>query len=246
MSLERGSSPACLFYAGSAHRMMRALAPRPISMPILLVLHGDVLDPWCWIAEKRIGIAVEELHGRFLPLEHAPLPRRWEPRAPSAGERQNRIRELKRAAREADAPPFSTELWSGGGTGPQSSGPPLLAIAAARLQGLPAANRLRAALREAALVAGLDISRRDVITEVATRCGLDLADFVPSFEAPATERALLDDIEESYALGVDAGPALVINDDWLVSGARSLRHYRRLLKRYLAMRAGTPVAHTVH
>jgi predicted DsbA family dithiol-disulfide isomerase len=226
--------------------MMGIVAPRPISMPLPLVLHGDILDPWCWIAEKRVSIAVEELHGRFLPLEHAPLPRRWEPRAPTASERQNRIRELKRAAREADAPPFSTELWSDSGAGPQSSGPPLLAIAAARLQGLAAANRLRAALREAALVAGLDISRRDIITEVATRCGLDLADFVPAFDAPGTERALLDDIEESYVLGVDAGPALVINDDWLVSGARSLRHYRRLLKRYLAMRAGTPVAHTVH
>jgi predicted DsbA family dithiol-disulfide isomerase len=215
-------------------------------MPLPLVLHGDILDPWCWIAEKRIAIAVEELHGRFLQLEHAPLPRRWEPRAPTASERQNRIRELKRAAREADAPPFSTGLWSDSAAGPQSSGPPLLAIAAARLQGLAAAHRLRTALREAALVAGLDITRRDIITELATRCGLDLADFVPAFDAPGTERALLDDIEESYALGVDAGPALVINDDWLVSGARSLRHYRQLLKRYLAMRAGTPVAHTVH
>ncbi len=226
--------------------MMPAVAPRPVSSPISLVIHGDLLDPWCWIVEKRIAIAAEELHGRFLPLEHAPLPRRWEPRAPTARERRKNVRELERAAREADAPPFSIGLWIEGGTGPQTSGPPLVAIAAARLQGFPAADRLRAALREAALVAGLDISRPDVIVEVAARSGLDLAGFVPAFEAPGTERAVVADIEEARELGVKAGPALVINEDWLVSGVRSLRGYRLLLKRYLAMRAGTPVEHTVH
>ncbi len=222
------------------------MAPRTVSAPIPLVLHGDVLDPWCWIAEKRIVMAADELHGRFLPVEHAPLPRRWEPRAPSARERRNRVRELNRAAREPDAPPFSSEVWSGGYTGPQTSAPPLLAIAAARFQGLPAANRLRAALREAALVSGLDISRRDVILEVAARAGLDLARFIPAFEATGTERAILEDIEEARDLGVEVGPSLVINDDWLVAGMRSLRDYRLVMKRYLAIRAGEMVAHTVH
>jgi predicted DsbA family dithiol-disulfide isomerase len=222
------------------------VAPRQVSAPIPLVLHGDILDPWCWIAEKRVVMAADELHGRFLPLEHAPLPRRWEPRAPSARERRNRIRELRRAAREPDAPPFSSEIWSASITGPLTSAPALVAVAAARFQGLPAANRLRAALREAALVTGLDISRRDVILEVAARAGLDLARFVPALEAPGTERALREDIEEARELGVEESPSLVINDDWLVPGLRTFRDYRLLMKRYLAMRAGTMVAHTVH
>jgi predicted DsbA family dithiol-disulfide isomerase len=191
-------------------------------------------------------MAADELHGRFLPLEHAPLPRRWEPRAPSARERRARVRELRRAAREPDAPPFSPEVWSGGGTGPQTSATPLVAVAAARLQGVPAANRLRAALQEAALVSGLDVSRSDVILEVAARAGLDLARFVPAFEAAGTERALHEDVDEARDLGVEECPSLVINEDWLVPGLRSLRDYRLILKRYLAMRAGTMVAHTVH
>jgi predicted DsbA family dithiol-disulfide isomerase len=221
------------------------VAPRPASNPISLVLHGDVLDPWSWIAEKRIVMAADELHGRFMPLEHAPLALRWEPRAPTAAERRYRARELRRAAREPDAPPFSPELWAGDG-GPQSSAPPLIAIAAAGLQGRPAEVRLREALREAALVSGVDVSRPDVIMEVASRAGLDLARFVPAFEAPGTERALRDDLEEAYELGIERGPALVIDDDWLVAGLRSLRDYRLVLKRYLALRAGRPVEHTVH
>jgi predicted DsbA family dithiol-disulfide isomerase len=221
------------------------VAPRSPSRPISLVLYGDPLDPFCWIAERRIAMAAEELHGRCLPLAHAPLPRRWESLAPTAAERRAWARELKKAAREPDAPRFAQVQWGEDG-GPYCSAPSMLAVAAARLQGASAAAALRENLREAALVFGLDVARRDVIVEVAARSGLDLARFVPAFEAPGTERALLDDIDAAYDLGVGSGPALVVEDDWLVSGLRPLRDYRVLLKRYLARRAGQTIEHTVH
>jgi predicted DsbA family dithiol-disulfide isomerase len=223
-----------------------ALAPRPICAPIPLVLHGDLLDPWCWIVERRVITAAEELHPRFAALEHAPLPPRLDARAPTAAERRRRIRELTRAASEPDAPPLSAALWSEGGPAPLGSVPALVAVAAARMQGPQAERALREALREAALVSALDISRRDVIVEVAARAGLDLARFVPALEAPGTERALRQDIAEARDRGIATTPALVVGDDWLVSGARSLREYRIVLKRYLADRAGSPVEHTVH
>jgi predicted DsbA family dithiol-disulfide isomerase len=226
--------------------MMRAVAPRVASAPIVLRLHGDLLDPWCWIAERRIARAAEELHGRFTPLAHAPLPKRWEARAASLAERRQRAAELRRAAREPDAPPFSPELWTGSAPGPLSPAPALVAVAAAALQGRAAASALREALREAALVRGLDVSRPDIVMEVAARAGLDLARFVPAFEAPATERALLDDVAEAAEMGIRSGPALVIADDWMVAGVRSLRDYRLVLKRYLAARVGAHVEHTVH
>lgn len=210
------------------------------------MLHGDVLDPWCWIAEQRIAIAADELHGRFKPVSHAPLPRRWEPRAPTAAERRIRVRELQRAAREPDAPPLSPGLWSDGGAGPQSSAPALVAVAAARMQGRQAEQAMIRALREAALAAGFDVSRTDVVVEVAARAGLDLARFLPAFEAPGTARAVRADVEEARDLGVRCSPSLVIGEEWLVSGARSLREYRTLLRRYLADRAGSPVEHTMH
>jgi predicted DsbA family dithiol-disulfide isomerase len=222
--------------------MMHAVARAPIS----LTLHGDVLDPWCWIVERRVVIAAEELHGRFMPLVHVPLPKRWEARAPSAAERRQRARDLRRAAQEADAPHFSPELWSASAPGPVSSAPALVAIAAAGLQGRAAASALREALREAALVRALDVSRRDIVVEVAALAGIDLALFMPAFEAPGTERALLDEVAEAAELGIETGPALVIGDDWMIAGVRSFRDYRVALKRYLAARAGTHVEHTVH
>jgi len=208
-------------------------------------LHGDILDPWCWIAEQRICVAAEELHGLFMPLEHAPFPRNLDPRAPSAAERRSRARELKRAAKELDAPPFSTELWTGV-DGPNSSAPPHIAVAAARMQGPAAAAALREALRRAALVSGVDVTRADVILEIAARAGLDLGRFVPAFQAPGTERALRAEVEDACELGVCCGSSLVINEEWLVSGVRPLRDYRLLLKRYLARRVGATMEHTVH
>jgi len=226
---------------------MRTVDPRSAYALIPLVLHGDVLDPWCWIAERRIAAAAEPWLGRFAPLVHAPLPRRnWEARAPTATERRKRARELGRAGREADAPPFTEELWSGPGPAPASSAPALLALAAARLQGVAAESALRSALREAALVSGIDVTRGDVIVEVAARAGLDLSRFLPAFQAPFTERAVREQIREALERGVVSGPALVIAGEWLVSGLRSLRHYRLILKRYAAKRAGAHVEHVMH
>jgi predicted DsbA family dithiol-disulfide isomerase len=226
--------------------MIRGVPPRVASAPISLSLHGDVLDPWCWIVERRVVFAAEELHGRFMPLVHVPLPKRWEARAPSAAERRQRARDLRRAAQEPDAPPFSPELWSGSAAGPVSSAPALIAVAAAALQGRAVASALREALREAALLRGLDVSRPDIVLEVAARAGVDLARFVPACAAPGTERALLDEVEEAAENGIETGPALVIGDDWMVAGVRSLRDYRVVLKQYLAARVGTHVEHTVH
>ena len=220
------------------------MSRHPTSQRIPLVLHGDLLDPFSWIAERRIVLAAEELHGLFKPLSHAALPRRWDPLAPTAAERRAHQRELRRAAGEPDAPRFAQASW--GEIGPLDSAPALLAVAAARLQGAHMAGLLWESLRQAALGFGLDVSRRDVIVEVAARTGLDLARFVRAFEAPATERALLDDVQAAYDLGVEAGPALVVDDTWLVTGLRSLADYRTLLKRYLSRRHGQPAEYTVH
>ena len=67
---------------------------------------------------------------------------------------------------------------------------------------------------------------------------------------PGTAAAI--SVTASEASGVSTSPvivttpALVIGEEWLVSGPRSLRDYRLVLKRYLADRAGTPIEHTVH
>ena len=209
------------------------------------MLHGDLLDPWCWIAERRISSAAEAFPGRF-SLMHGPLPRRWDPRIPSARERAARARALERAARDPDAPPLSPELWSSV-SAPGSGAPALVALAAARLQGAAQESALREALREAALVRGLDVSRDDVLLEVASRQpSLELGRFVSALRAPATERQVRIAFEEALDRGVRAAPSLVLGEDWLVTGPRSAAEYHEILQRYLVLAAGVPVERVLH
>jgi predicted DsbA family dithiol-disulfide isomerase len=224
---------------------MRAVAPtRREEACVPLVLHADLLDPWSWIAERRIAAASEAFPARFV-LEHSPFPRRWDLRVPTAAERRARARAIERAARESDAPPLSPELWSSPSP-PSSGAPALVALAAARLQGAAREGVLREALREAALVRGLDISRGDVLIEVASRAGLDLARFVSALKAPATERQVRAAFSEALEKGIEAAPALVVGEEWLLAGARSVAEYHEVLERYLVRRAGAPAERLLH
>jgi predicted DsbA family dithiol-disulfide isomerase len=210
-----------------------------------LVLHGDLIDPWCWLVERRVAAAAEAFHGRF-ELEHAPFPRRWDARLPSTRERTARARAVERAAREPDAPPLSPAVWSSPSP-PTSGAPALVALAAARLQGASQEAALREALREAALVHGLDVSRQDVLVEVASREKvIDLGRFLSALRAPATERQVRAAYDAAVERGVSAPPSVVIGEEWLVSGPRSAVEYHEILERYLTRHAGVPADRTLH
>jgi predicted DsbA family dithiol-disulfide isomerase len=179
-------------------------------------------------------------------LEHAPFPRRWDLRVPGARERRARARAVERAARERDAPPLSPELWSSASP-PASGAPALVALAAARLQGAEQEATLRAALREAALVRGLDVSRQDVLVEVASRdATLDLGRFLSALRAPATERQVRAAFDDAIDRGIETAPAVVVGEEWLVTGPRAADEYHDILRRYLNLRAGVPTERTVH
>lgn len=218
---------------------------RPISFPIELVLYGDVVSPWCWLAEKRIAASAKLLDGSFAPIRHVPYPLRPEPRAPSPAERRASAREVRKAAKQPDGASLCPDLWTTGDA-PAWSLPALVALAAARLQGTEWEQALREKLREAALVAGLNVSRHDVLIEVAERTGLQMSRFVAALHAPATERAVREEYQQALANGVEHVPSLVIGDEWLVCGAREAREYLDILRRYLETCSGLggdPVVH---
>jgi predicted DsbA family dithiol-disulfide isomerase len=212
---------------------------------IALVLHEDLLNPWCWIAERRVRTALEELGGLFRPLEYAPFPLRFEPRLPSATERKALAREIRKAASQAEGRGFTPDLWLSPDP-PASSFPSLLALAAARLQGAAREGALREALRDAALRRGLNVARPDVLIELAARNGLELGKFTAALSAPSTERSVRTAYERALDLGIDDVPALVIGDEWLVSGLRKVDEYRAILRRYLSTQPGTGHEPTVH
>ncbi len=216
-----------------------------IAEPVALVLYEDPLSPWCLVAERRIAAALERVGGAFTPLRHEPFPQRLEPRAVTKTERRLLARSARRAAREPEAAGTTPDLWLSPDA-PLSSLPALTALAAARLQGLAREAALRAAIREAALVRGLNVGRADVLLELAERAGLDLSRFAGAFAAPATERRVRETLDEARARGIRDAPALVIGEEWLVAGARSVDEYCALFHRYASGRLGLPTVRTLH
>jgi predicted DsbA family dithiol-disulfide isomerase len=212
---------------------------------VTLVLYEDPLSTWCWIAERRIAAALEALPGVFAPLAHAPFPLRVEPAALTRSERRALARAARRAAREPEARGTAPDLWLSPDA-PRTSVPPLAALAAARLQGAAREDALRSAIREAALVRGLDVSRADVLLELAERSGLDLTRFAPAFSARRTLEHVRARRADAVDRGIDAVPALVIGDEWLVTGARTEEEYLDVLRRYAMVRLGIPEERTLH
>jgi predicted DsbA family dithiol-disulfide isomerase len=213
-------------------------------MRIELVLHVDLLSPWCWIAEERIAHAAESF-GRFSELVLSPFPLRPDPRIPSARERRLRVRDLLRAAQEPEGQRFSPELWAASDP-PACSLPPLIAVAAARFLGAAEERAMRDALRRAALLGGLNIGRMDVVLELAERLGLDMDLFTTAALSPATERSVRFRYEAALDRGICEVPSLVIGGEWLVSGTRAVLEYRSILGRYLVERQGLPNMCVVH
>ena len=213
--------------------------------PASLVLYEDPLSPWCLVAEERIARAADELPGAFRPLRLEPFPTRVTPRALSKADRCALARAARRAAREPELSGSTPDLWLSPDP-PLSSLPVLTALSAARVQGRAAETALRRAIREAALFRGVNVSRTDVLLELAHVAGLDVTSFAAALAAPAAEGRVQETLRHALERGVREVPALVIGEEWLVVGARRTEMYRSILRKYVAEHLGTAPAPTFH
>lgn len=206
--------------------------------PVSITLFHDLLSPFCAIASARLTALADEL-GPAVRIERRPCPLWLEGEGGAQAERERARRRVRAVAREPEGAGFVETLWRE--AAPYCL-PPLVAVEAARLQGAHAADRLIARLQRAAFVEGLDISRRDVIAEIAEREGLDLGPFLVALDTDGARRAVERSRDEALARGVWALPAVVIGEERLLTGMRPLAEYREEALRWLAERAdgGTP------
>ena len=189
-----------------------------------VLVYQDVLCPWSWLVELRLTPLQRELADvvRFVPR---PYPLRPMESLPSEEEIARAVKDLEAARREREGLPLRPDLWTSGDP-PRSSVEPLAALEAARLQGEAARLELQTRLRHAALEQGLNVTRPDVVFELAARCGLQMNRFAAAFGSPQTRRL----IREEYRLARDRGvrrvPTVVIANRWMMSGLRETGEYR--------------------
>lgn len=205
-----------------------------------VTLWHDVFCPWSYVAGKRLELLREE-YGDEISWAYKGYPLRPLDRLPSEREIQVFGRHHKRIRREPEGKRVVTDLWLSGDP-PRSSMPPLCALHAALQQSVAAQRSMLVLFREAAFERGVNVARRDVILELASKLGLDMTRFLRDFDAQQTSRAILEEHEEAEALGLRGVPALVLGGEWLVAGARELHEYREVIARYISDHGnGTPI-----
>jgi predicted DsbA family dithiol-disulfide isomerase len=189
-----------------------------------VVVYQDVLCAWCFIAEQRLHAVQREL-GDQLRWRSRPFPLRLHEALPSAKELSGWVKDLAEARKEPEGVALSDDLWTAGDP-PRSSLPALAALEAAKLQGASARNALAGALQRAALEQGVNVTRPDVVYELASAVGLEMNRFSAAFQSPETRRLILEEHRMARERGVRGVPTVVIGGRWMLCGLREMAEYR--------------------
>jgi predicted DsbA family dithiol-disulfide isomerase len=202
---------------------------KPSPKPLQITVYQDVLCSWCYLADLRLETLKHEF-GDIIRWRVRPYPLRVQDKRPTPKELKGLSAEVERARQEPEptAGLLSTELWRGGDA-PRSSIPALAALEAARLQGPTARAQLARVMQRAALEQGINVTRTDVIFELASRVGLDMGPFSVAYHSDDTRRLILDEHELASDRGVRGVPTLVIASRWMVCGLREVSEYRDLI-----------------
>ena len=194
--------------------------------PLQITLYQDVLCSWCYLTDVRLEPLRQEFR-QAVRWRVRPFPLRLLDRPPSDQERGELASETYRARREPEplAARLTAELWLSSDA-PHSSVPALVALEAARFQGAAARAQLARAMQRAALEQAVNITRTDVIFELASQVGLAMNAFSTAFHSPDTHQRVLDEHRAASARGVRGVPTLVIGKRWMICGLREVAEYR--------------------
>jgi predicted DsbA family dithiol-disulfide isomerase len=193
--------------------------------PLQLVLYQDVLCAWCFIAEQRLAVLKAEL-GDTVRWKVRPFPLRTQDSVPSPRELSSWAKDIEDARKEVEGQSLSPELWTAPDP-PRNSIPALAALEAARLQSHAGRNALARALQRAALEQGLNVTRSDVLFEMAASVGLDMNRFVAAYQSQETRRLITEEHRMATERGVKGVPTLVIGGKWMICGLREVSEYRQ-------------------
>jgi predicted DsbA family dithiol-disulfide isomerase len=199
---------------------------KTLHKPLQITVYQDVLCAWCYLADLRLEGLRQEF-GEAVRWSVRPYPLRVHDVLPTERETRGLVEEVQRAQREPDpaARMLSTDLWLGGDP-PRTSVPALAALEAARLQGQQARAFLARSMQRAALEQGVNVSRPDVVFELASRVGLAMNEFSAAFRSEETRRLILDEHRDATHRGVRGVPTLVIGGRWMLCGLREVSEYR--------------------
>lgn len=213
---------------------------RTFQKPIPVVVYQDVLCAWSYLADLRLE-RVRERFGVAIDWRFRPFPLRLTDALPTAKELREARGEIDRAKIEADpvAKRLTAEVWNTP-RGSRSSMPPLAALEAARMQGEPQRRQLLRLMHSAALETGIDVTRNDVLFELASKVGLKMDPFAATFRSERVRKLIRHEHKLATARGVSGVPTMVVANRWMLSGLREEREYNDQLLLCMGKLLGEP------
>ena len=82
-----------------------------------------------------------------------------------------------------------------------------------------------------------DIEDREVLGDIATDIGLKRESFLTALDDETYQKQVLEDIATARSYGLDAVPAMVFADQYLVSGAQPLEVLQQVIGRIIELAA---------
>lgn len=184
--------------------------------PILIEYFSDVLCVWAWIAQPRLrelqkqwGERVAVRH-RFIDVFgdcHRKIPEQW------GGDSgfESFSSHVCEVARDYEHTPVHENVWRT--CRPRSSLQAHLFIKASELsEGVEAADRYAAAIRESFFRELLDVGEREVLLSIALDQGLDASAMLRKLDSGEAIAALSADMRAAQTANVKGSPTWVLNE----------------------------------
>lgn len=190
-----------------------------MNMSRTLIYVHDPMCSWCWgfdptrraiLAGLPADMSVRRLLGGLAPDSDQPMPE---------GMRAGLQQTWQRIATMIPGTRFNFDFWKNN-TPRRSTYPANRAVIAARLQDESADPAMTAAIQRAYYLEARNPSDNSTLIELAGEIDLDRERFAADLTAASTHAALLDEIGQARALGIDSFPSLA------VINAGKLRHIR--------------------
>ncbi len=179
---------------------------------IRIVEYTDPYSVWCWGCEPAVrrlealfpdAVRVDVVMGGLFE-DFGPVREYWA--RTSGGRWKDSVLTFMRAVADQHRMPMDPERMLAAVDDFESTWPACIAVKAAELQGPAGGRRYLRRLREAVLIEGRPIHRRDVQAELAEDVGLDAARFVRALADGSADRSFHADLETCQARGVTGFP----------------------------------------
>lgn len=196
--------------------------PATVSIEIV----SDVICPWCFIGKRRLEKALALL-GDEIEVEVAWLPFQLNPGMPAEGIARADYRRAKfgeRRSRELDARVAAEAAGEGLEFALERQARTPNTFAAHQLIDLAQERGVGEAVVEALFHAYFEQARdtgdREVLTEIATQCGVAPDELQARWDGEADRRRVADLEERMKALGISGVPTFILGRRLAVSGAQ--------------------------